>query len=391
MADQRPLRVGISTCPNDTFAFHGLLSTGRTLGGRALEFELADVQELNERFLKGEFDAAKLSCHAALLRAEELYWLRAGSALGHGVGPLVLAANQQRPDTPRVLAPGEHTTAHLLWKLFRPESEPCEQIVFSEIMPALESGRADLGICIHEGRFTFAERGLERVEDLGETWEKATGGPLPLGGIAARRSLGDDLARDLEDSIVWSIDLGRQNRDATLETMRTHAVELSDEVLWQHVELYVNQHTADLGPIGERALAALGDLAERAGLLGADRRLDCVPRPERQQLFHFTTAAAVAEARATGRPLSAASLDTEGFVHASMAHQLAGTLGSHFASASEVHLVELDPERLGDALVFEPSRGGRLFPHVYGPLPLDSLKREWSLERRNADWVLPEL
>jgi 1,4-dihydroxy-6-naphthoate synthase len=388
---QRPLRLGISTCPNDTFAFHGLLSRGRSLGERPLEFELADVQELNERFLAGDFDAAKVSCHAALQAADRLWWLRSGSALGHGVGPLVLATRPDPPADPRVLAPGEHTTAHLLWRLFHPGEGRVEQRVFSEIMPALERGDADVGVCIHEGRFTYAERGLACLEDLGETWERATGAALPLGGIAARRSLPDDAVRDLEDSIAWSIDFARAHPDGALETMRAHAQELSDEVLWQHVELYVNRHTADLGFPGRRALAALAERARAAGLDVPHAGLECVPRPDRARLFHFTTREALEAARAAGEPLTAASLESEGFVHASFADQLAGTLAVHFAEARAVHLVELDESALGDALVIEPSRGGRLFPHVYGALPLAAIRQDWALERGPDGWQLPML
>lgn len=388
---RRPLRLGISTCPNDTFAFHGLLSRGRSLGDRPLEFELADVQELNERFLANDFDAAKVSCHAALQAADQLWWLRAGSALGHGVGPLVLATHPQPPAKPRVLAPGEHTTAHLLWQLFHASEGIVEQRVFSEIMPALERGEADLGVCIHEGRFTYAERGLVCLEDLGETWERATGAALPLGGIAARRSLSDDVVRDLEDSIAWSIDFARAHPDDALETMRAHAQELSDAVLWKHVELYVNRHTVDLGAPGRRALNALAERAQAAGVSASGSGLECVPRPDRARLFHFTSREALAAARAEGCPLGADSLETEGFVHASFAEQLAGTLAVHFAQAQAVHLVELDEVALGDALVIEPSRGGRLFPHVYGALPLAAIKQDWTLERDPDGWQLPPL
>jgi 1,4-dihydroxy-6-naphthoate synthase len=385
------LRLGISTCPNDTFAFHGLLSRGRSLGERALEFELADVQELNERFLAGDFDAAKISCHAALADPDGLWWLRAGSALGRGVGPLVLATRRDLPANPRVLAPGEHTTANLLWKLFHPGEGRVEQRVFSEIMPALVRGEADLGVCIHEGRFTYAERGLIRLEDLGETWERATGAALPLGGIAARRSLGPDAARDLEDSIAWSIDFARSRPDDALETMRAHAQELADDVLWQHVELYVNRHTTDLGAPGLRALEALAERARAAGCGAPGARLECVPRPDRERLFHFTSRQALEAARSKGEPLTASSLEAEGFVHGSFADQLAGTLAVHFAAAEAVHLVELDPAALGDALVVEPSRGGQLFPHVYGPLPLEAIRGEWALERDPDGWRLPAL
>jgi 1,4-dihydroxy-6-naphthoate synthase len=166
----RPIRLGISTCPNDTFAFHGLLT--RAVDWRGLDFEvdLLDIEQLNERLLQDDFDVGKGSFHAALAVAERVVVLPTGSALGFGVGPLLLAAS---PDTaPRdaaqlTLCPGRHTTAALLFALFHPRSTRVEQVVFSEIMPRLQARSADFGVCIHEGRFTWQQQGLALVEDLG--------------------------------------------------------------------------------------------------------------------------------------------------------------------------------------------------------------------------------
>jgi len=266
------LRVGISPCPNDTFAFHGLLSGAVDARGLDLEIELADVEELNQRLARGELDAAKASFAAVLGRGAELCVLPAGSALGFGVGPLVLAPPGRAPSLPlqrdtRVLAPGEHTTATLLWRLFHPLEGRLEQVRFSAILPALERGEAELGLAIHEGRFTYRRRGLERVEDLGERWERATGRPLPLGGIVARRDLGARRLAQLAGAIADSIDHAWSHRDQALATMRAHAQEQDDAALWAHVELYVGDETRSLSSAGREALAELDRRARRAGLV----------------------------------------------------------------------------------------------------------------------------
>jgi len=266
------VRLGISPCPNDTFAFHGLLERRVATPGLELAIELADVEELNRRFARGELDASKCSFHAALRLAESAVVLPAGSALGRGVGPVVLARSPARaiPAEARVLCPGEGTTAHLLLRLFHPDVRRIEQVVFSEILPRLERGEADFGVCIHEARFVFAARGLSLVEDLGATWEARTGSPLPLGGILARRDLGSDAHAALARAIRRSIAHAREHSGAALATMRRHAPGMPDEVLAQHVELYVNDATVDLGLEGRRALAVLDRVARESGVLGPD-------------------------------------------------------------------------------------------------------------------------
>ena len=271
----RPIRLGISTCPNDTFAFHGLLT--RTVDWRGLDFriELLDVETLNERLLAGDFDVCKVSFHAALLAAADVVVLRSGSALGFGVGPLLLAAEPRgRPTHPGqlTLCPGRHTTAALLFDLFHPRSSRVEHVVFSEIMPRLEARTADFGVCIHEGRFTWEARGLALVADLGTRWEVETGGPLPLGGIVARRQLPAATVATIQRVIHDSLALALENPDAALPTMRRHAQEFDDRVLMQHADLYVNDWTLDLGPTGERALAELSARAATVGVAAA--RLD---------------------------------------------------------------------------------------------------------------------
>jgi 1,4-dihydroxy-6-naphthoate synthase len=267
----RTIRLAISTCPNDTFAFHGLLT--RAVDWRGLEFavELLDIEQLNTRMRRGAFDICKLSFAAALGMASDVVVLPSGSALGFGVGPLLLASRPAtRPATPEqlTLCPGERTTAALLFDLFHPRTTRIEQAVFSEIMPRLMARTADFGVCIHEGRFTWEAQGLHLVEDLGSRWEAETGCPLPLGGIVASRRLPADVIATVQRVIHDSLTLALADPAAALPTMRAHAQEFDDRVLMQHVELYVNEWTVDLGDTGRRALAELAARAAAAGRSG---------------------------------------------------------------------------------------------------------------------------
>jgi len=276
MAGER-LHLGISTCPNDTFCFHGLLTGAVDPHGFDWRIELDDVETLNERLLAGEFDAAKGSFRAALDAADTLGVLDAGAAIGRGVGPVLLTARARggpgelvdgRPA--RVLTPGRHTTASLLYAMFHRGEGTTRDVVFSEIMPALSAGAADFGVCIHEGRFTYEAAGLRLVEDLGRRWERATGAPLPLGGILARRAMGRERHARLAAAVRASLDHARAHPQAALVTMRAHAQELADEVLRAHVELYVTADTRSLSREAAAALVTLDERARAAGLVAAD-------------------------------------------------------------------------------------------------------------------------
>jgi len=271
----RTIRFGLSTCPNDTYAYHAILEHRIETGDLRFECELLDVQELNEGLACGRFDVAKASFFAALHRAGEYGILPVGAALGFGVGPLLLAS---RPDTrpgdareavgPRVLCPGEQTTATLLYRIFHGAGR-VEQTRFDRILPALARGEADFGVCIHEARFTWKRWGAHLVEDLGERFERETGAPLPLGGVLARHALGDELHRTIAAVLRASIDYAHAHPVEALATMRRYASELDDDVIRSHVDLYVNERTRDLGEPGRRALEALARRAEAAGLAPA--------------------------------------------------------------------------------------------------------------------------
>ena len=271
----RTIRLGISTCPNDTFAFHGLLTRSVDCRGLQFEVELLDIEQLNERLLGNGFDVGKTSFHAALHLADDYVVLPSGSALGFGVGPLLLSASPgpiPENTSPLTLCPGKHTTAALLFALFHPNTTRVEHAVFSEIMPRLEAGTADFGVCIHEGRFTWQQHGLGLVEDLGTRWEQATGCPLPLGGIVASSRLPAETIQAVQQVIHDSLQFALADRQAPLPTMRKYAQEFDDHVLMQHVDLYVNAWTLDLGVEGARALDELSARAASIGL-GTGRRL----------------------------------------------------------------------------------------------------------------------
>jgi 1,4-dihydroxy-6-naphthoate synthase len=263
------LHLALSPCPNDTFLFHGLLDGQVDRRGIDFRFEFLDIEELNRRLFAGEFDVAKASFHAALFLTHECVVLPTGSALGFGVGPVLLSSKEgARPAAAsRVLCPGQHTTATLLYRLFYPNTGQVEQVVFSDIMARLSAGTADLGVVIHEGRFTYKEHGLYLVEDLGTRWESTMKSPLPLGGLLARRRLGTDLLARVQAVLRDSLEYGLAHRERTVPTMRAHAQELDDRVLFAHVDTYVNEWTLDLGPTGRAALDRLHACAADIGLL----------------------------------------------------------------------------------------------------------------------------
>jgi len=258
------LTVGLSTCPNDTFLFHGLLEGLVDTPGLELEFVLADVQELNEALAAGTLDVGKASFAAALDLADRYGVLPVGSALGFGVGPVLLARPGLVGPPATLLAPGPDTTATLLLRCLHPEWTDVRHLRFDKIMPTLRAGGADAGVCIHEGRFTYEAEGLELLEDLGASWEAETGAPVPLGGLLARLDLGEDLHARLIAALRDSLSLARSQPDAALVTMRRHAQELDDDVIRRHVALYVNDHTTDLGELGRSCLM---ELARRAGVM----------------------------------------------------------------------------------------------------------------------------
>lgn len=260
-------KLGISTCPNDTFMFHALLEKRVKCEGFDLDIELMDVQQLNDGLAQGAFHFSKASCYAATLLTERFELVPSGAALGYGVGPLVLACRDAPTvlSTARVLTPGDTTTAFLLFKHFFPAARRIDHVIFSDIMPALERGEADYGVVIHEGRFTYQESGLSLVADLGALWEQKFSLPLPLGCIVADRRIPPEHRVAFGDAVRRSIEYGYAHRDETLATMRRYAQELADGVIWKHVDLYVNQWSLALGEEGEKAFRKFAELVAVEG------------------------------------------------------------------------------------------------------------------------------
>ena len=267
---KKNLTLGFSPCPNDTFMFypllHGLVDTG---GYNFLE-RLEDVETLNRLAIQGTLDVTKVSYATLGHIREEYALLRAGSALGRGCGPLLVAREQLDPaelQGKTIAVPGRYTTAQLLLRLYDPGLTDFLELPFHEIMDAVMSGRADAGVIIHESRFTYQDCGLHQLVDLGQWWEGETGLPIPLGGIVARRSLGAVTIRSIERALAAGVAYARNNPQAAVQYIREHAQEMSAEVCSAHIGLYVNDFSQVLGDEGEQAIAELLHRAEAAGII----------------------------------------------------------------------------------------------------------------------------
>ncbi|MDK9717362.1 MAG: 1,4-dihydroxy-6-naphthoate synthase [Trichlorobacter sp.] len=267
---KNPLTLGFSPCPNDTFMFyplvHGLVDTG----GISFNERLEDVETLNKLAVKGVLDVTKVS-YAALGHFREQYaLLRAGSALGRGCGPLLVAKEPLDPAElhgKTIAIPGRYTTAHLLMRLYNPALTTFLEMPFHEIMDAVMTGQADAGVIIHESRFTYQGFGLHQLVDLGQWWENETGLPIPLGGIVAKRSLGADTIRTIEQALAAGVDYARNNPEAATQYIREHAQEMNEQVCAAHIGLYVNDFSQQLGTEGEQAITELLRRAETAGII----------------------------------------------------------------------------------------------------------------------------
>jgi 1,4-dihydroxy-6-naphthoate synthase len=263
------LNIGYSSCPNDTYIMAAL---AQDKVDTPLTFNplIADVETLNQLALSEKLEVTKLS-FAALSKVRNAYGLLySGAALGRGCGPLVVArqgVTLAGLDRGLVAAPGDLTTARLLLSLYLGKPPTFKQMVFSEIMPAVAREEADFGLVIHEGRFTFAEYGLDALLDLGEWWENKTGRPIPLGGIVVRRDLGSEVARMVDQAIYSSLVMARANPAEAMKYVLGHAQEMDAIVVQQHIDLYVNSFTFNIGSEGEEAVKTLFAEAEEAGLV----------------------------------------------------------------------------------------------------------------------------
>lgn len=255
----RELTFGYSPCPNDTFAFHAL-AHGLVDAPVRVRPVLLDIEELNRRAHTGEFDLTKLSVGAFAAVGDRYRMLRSGAALGHGVGPLVVARTAMSLEAAArgpIAIPGRETTAFRLLRLAAPALGEVVELRYDRILHAVADGEVAAGLIIHESRFTYEAHGLTRVIDLGDWWERETGLPVPLAGICARADLAPGLVTALEAAIRASVQHAFDHPEASRAYVRAHAQELSDAVCDQHIALYVNRHSLDVGAEGERAIARL--------------------------------------------------------------------------------------------------------------------------------------
>jgi 1,4-dihydroxy-6-naphthoate synthase len=251
------LTIGFSPCPNDTFIFdamvHGKIDT------EGLEFEviLADVEELNRKAAKAELDITKLSYHAFAYLTDKYMLLRSGSALGNNCGPLLVSKKNFKVEELKdqsIAIPGKYTTANFLLNFAFPNLHNKTELLFSDIEKKVLSEKFDLGVIIHENRFTYAERGLVKIMDLGEFWEQQTALPIPLGGIVCKRDFDLEVIKKINRVLRRSIEFAFENPDESDDYVCQHAQEMDPSVMKKHIELYVNQYSIDLGEKGEKAI-----------------------------------------------------------------------------------------------------------------------------------------
>jgi 5,8-dihydroxy-2-naphthoate synthase len=277
------LTLGFSPCPNDTFIFDALVNGKIDTEGLEFDVRLEDVETLNQWALQEKLDISKISYGVLPLVTEQYQLLDAGGALGKGVGPLLISRKQlslTEIETAAIAVPGERTTAHLLFSLAFPGARNKQFMIFSAIEDAVLSGKVDCGVIIHENRFTYRQKGLTKLLDLGEFWEKETGAPIPLGGIIFRRNLPafthtaptlsrkvapspENLAAKVNRLIRQSLQYAFSHYPDLSDYVKIHAQEMDETVMRQHIDLYVNNYSLSLGSDGENAIRSLLDTYAR--------------------------------------------------------------------------------------------------------------------------------
>ena len=264
------LSLGFSPCPNDCFIFDALVH--KKIDTQGIEFTviMEDVEALNNKAFKQELDITKLSYHAFLYLTEEYILLNSGSALGFNCGPLLVkkaGSIISNLDTAIIAIPGKFTTANFLLSLAFPKAIHKQEILFSDIETAVLTHKVDAGLLIHENRFTYNEKGLEKILDLGEYWESLIQSPIPLGGIVIKRSTDQKLQRTIDSLIRQSVEFAFVNPESCMPFVREHAQEMREEVMKKHIALYVNEFSVDLGITGKKAIKMLVDKAIEVKLI----------------------------------------------------------------------------------------------------------------------------
>ena len=266
------LTLAFSPCPNDTFIFDALVHKRIDTLGYDFEVILADVEQLNQKAFHSEVDITKLSFHALAYITQNYQLLNAGSALGNGCGPLLVSTSQNlnKPIAAlKTAIPGKYTTANFLLGIAYPNLINKEEVIFSAIEDAVLSGKFDAGLIIHENRFTYEAKGLKLIKDLGAFWEEFSGAPIPLGAIAIKRNLSEKIKKDIDGLIKKSVEFAFEHPELSMPYTRQHAQNMDEKVMKQHIELYVNKFSVDIGEEGEKAIRLLLHTASEKQLIPA--------------------------------------------------------------------------------------------------------------------------
>ncbi|RLD59421.1 MAG: 1,4-dihydroxy-6-naphthoate synthase [Bacteroidetes bacterium] len=264
------LKLGISTCPNDTFMFDAMLHNKIDTEGLSFDLLMADVEELNKRALNKSLDVTKLSYHAYCYLSDNYVLLDSGSALGYKNGPLLISKHKVFPDeidSLRIAIPGKLTTANLLLSIAYPKAQNKLEYVFSDIEEVVLSNECDAGLIIHENRFTYKEKGLRKVIDLGEYWEQKTNLPIPLGAIAVNRELSADIQQKINRVLRKSIEYAFENPESSYDFVKQNAQEMERDVMNKHINLYVNKFSINLGDEGKKSINELFSKAQELNIV----------------------------------------------------------------------------------------------------------------------------
>lgn len=275
------LKLAFSSCPNDTFMFNGIVS-GAIPVTWPLGVRIGDIEELNQWAFAGETDITKLSFFAYFQLADQYVMLNSGAALGRGCGPLVISEKPLNPEklkNCRIAVPGLNTTAYLLFKSFCPTCGEVVPMLFSDIEQAILNKEVDAGVIIHETRFTYQLRGLQKLVDLGEWWESSTGHPIPLGCIALKRELADEVGIKFDTALRKSVEQAFRDRESTYPFVRKYAKELDQDVIDAHIDLYVNDFSIDIGDEGRTAVRLLFEKTVDTGIIPRIRPDIFLPLP----------------------------------------------------------------------------------------------------------------
>lgn len=271
------LTLGFSPCPNDTFIFYAMIHGKIDTEGLEFKVLLADVEELNQRAFVNDLNITKLSYHAYAYLLQQYVLLDSGSALGNNCGPLLIAKKDYTSaqlEQATIAIPGKYTTANFLFRLAYPKVRHTKEMLFSEIESAILKEEVEAGVIIHENRFTYQEKGLVKIQDLGEFWESTYQMPIPLGGIVAQRSLSKNTIQKVNRILEKSVAYAFEHPEEVMPYVRQYAQEMEEAVMKQHIDLYVNDYTLNLGKKGKSAVNTLFEVAEKQEIIPSRKEVN---------------------------------------------------------------------------------------------------------------------